>query len=91
MIEPNSKKIWQWTSVFAAGDIVFVSILRYVFAREKYGIIGVAFYMAILMLVQLVAGFIIHAMENQKLYGKALLLATAIILMIGFGICTLNR
>lgn len=76
--------------LFSAIDLVFVTVFRIMWGQQSYGILGIAFGMVILLIVQLIAGIVVDLNEKEKLYGKALMLSGLVLLVVGFGICTIG-
>lgn len=75
--------------IYLAFDLVPVILLKLAYGRDQYGVFTIAFGMAIILLLQLIAGLAMASNENTRVKGQALLMATLLLLLVGFGICTI--
>ena len=87
-MQDNNKKFWGLVLVISLLDLGFVLALRLTIGKHQLGFIEIAFWMALALIVQLIAGLITR--DKNRLVGKAMLIATLIMLVFGFGICTIN-
>jgi len=83
MSDSKNKKFWKWALLFSVIDFLFIAGSIIFFNADHDGFIRF-FWLAGILILQVIVGLIFTTYDSKRVYGQAFLLASVFMLIAGW-------